>query len=104
MEKAQEISKKLNVECDASFPSGWLHKFKLRHGISGKTVSGESGDVDCETVNDWIQNQLPDLLKVYEQKDISNADETGLFYIFCHLKLLLLNRIRVMVEKKGKCD
>ncbi|GBN38699.1 hypothetical protein AVEN_249495-1 [Araneus ventricosus] len=37
MEKAQEISKKLNVECDASFSSGWLNKFKLRHSITGKT-------------------------------------------------------------------
>ncbi|GBM39867.1 Tigger transposable element-derived protein 4 [Araneus ventricosus] len=46
----------------------------------GKTVSGESEDVDCETVDDWIQNQLPDLIKEYEQKDIFNADETGLFY------------------------
>ncbi|GBM71388.1 Tigger transposable element-derived protein 4 [Araneus ventricosus] len=80
MEKAQGISKKLNVECDASFSSGWLYKFKLRHGITGKTVSGESGDVDCETMDDWIQNQLPDLIKGYEQKDIFNADETGLFY------------------------
>ncbi|GBL86301.1 hypothetical protein AVEN_132022-1 [Araneus ventricosus] len=54
MEKAQEISKKLNVECGASFSSGWLHKFKLRHGMTGKTVSGESGGVDCETVDYWI--------------------------------------------------
>ncbi|GBO42627.1 Tigger transposable element-derived protein 4 [Araneus ventricosus] len=45
-----------------------------------KTVSGESGDVDCETVDDWIQNQLPVLIKGYEQKDFFNADETGLFY------------------------
>ncbi|GBN79036.1 hypothetical protein AVEN_172882-1 [Araneus ventricosus] len=80
MEKALEISKKLNVECDASFSSGWLHKFKLRRGIAGKIVSGESGDIDCETVDVCIQNQLPDLIKGYEQKDIFNADETGLFY------------------------
>ncbi|GBL87071.1 hypothetical protein AVEN_218767-1 [Araneus ventricosus] len=71
MEKAQEISKKLNVERDASFSSGWLQKFKLRHGITSKTVSGESGDVDCETVDDWIQNQLPDFIKGYEQKIFS---------------------------------
>ncbi|GBN77833.1 hypothetical protein AVEN_18658-1 [Araneus ventricosus] len=31
MEKAREISKQLNENCDASFFSGWLHKFKLRH-------------------------------------------------------------------------
>ncbi|GBM53522.1 hypothetical protein AVEN_129519-1 [Araneus ventricosus] len=56
MEKAQEILKKLNVECDASFSSGWLYNFKLRQGITGKTLSGESGYVECETVDDWIQN------------------------------------------------
>ncbi|GBM29606.1 hypothetical protein AVEN_130084-1 [Araneus ventricosus] len=71
MEKAQEISNKLNVECDASFSSRWLQKFKLRHDITGKIVSGESGDVDFETVDDWIQNQLPDLIKGYEQKTFS---------------------------------
>ncbi|GBO40667.1 hypothetical protein AVEN_88016-1 [Araneus ventricosus] len=73
-EKAQEISK-LDVECDTSSSSGWLHKIKLRHGITGKTVSGESEDVDCETVDDLIQNKSPDLIKGYEQKDIFNADE-----------------------------
>ncbi|GBM44094.1 hypothetical protein AVEN_75907-1 [Araneus ventricosus] len=90
MEKAQEISKKLNVECDASFSSGWLHKFKLRYDITGKTVSGETGDVDCETVDTWIQNQLPDLIKGYEQKDIFNADETGLFYNLLPSKTLAI--------------
>ncbi|GBN49321.1 hypothetical protein AVEN_20138-1 [Araneus ventricosus] len=59
-------------------------------------------DVDCETVDDWIQNQLPDLKKGYEQKDIFNVDETGLFYNLLPSKLLLSNRIRVMVEKKSK--
>ncbi|GBN52717.1 hypothetical protein AVEN_91353-1 [Araneus ventricosus] len=87
MEKAQEISKKLNVKCDASFSSGWLHKFKLRHGITGKTVSV---DVDCETVDDWIENQLPDLIKGYEQKDVFNADETGLFYNLLPSKTLAI--------------
>ncbi|GBL98026.1 Tigger transposable element-derived protein 6 [Araneus ventricosus] len=90
MEKAQEILKKLNVECDASFSSGWLHKFKLRHSITGKTVSGESGDDDCETVEDCIQNQFPNLIKRYEQKDIFNADETGLFYNLLPSKTLAL--------------
>ncbi|GBL81933.1 hypothetical protein AVEN_50521-1 [Araneus ventricosus] len=42
-EKSQEISKKLNVECDASFSSGWLRKFKLRHGITGKTKTIKTG-------------------------------------------------------------
>ncbi|GBM11825.1 hypothetical protein AVEN_26755-1 [Araneus ventricosus] len=40
-------------------------------------LHGESGDVDCETVDVWIQNQLPDLIKGCEQKDIFNADKTA---------------------------
>ncbi|GBM56453.1 hypothetical protein AVEN_273210-1 [Araneus ventricosus] len=82
MEKSQEISKKLDVECDTSFSSGWLHKIKLRHDITGKTVSVncKSEDVDCETVDDLIQNKSPDLIKGYQQKDILNADEIGFFY------------------------
>ncbi|GBL95858.1 hypothetical protein AVEN_227107-1 [Araneus ventricosus] len=104
MEKAQEISKKLNVECVASFSSGWLHKFKLRHGIAGKTVSGESGDVDCETVDDWIQNYLPDMIKGYEQKDIFNADETGLFYNLQPFKTLTIASDTCHGGKKSKED
>ncbi|GBN81449.1 Tigger transposable element-derived protein 6 [Araneus ventricosus] len=105
MEKAQEISKKLNVECDASFSSGWLQKFKLRHGITGKTVSGKSGDVDCETVDDWIENQLPDLIKGYEQKDIFNADVTGLFYNLLPSKTLAIKSDTCHGGKKRiKCD
>ncbi|GBM07053.1 Tigger transposable element-derived protein 4 [Araneus ventricosus] len=72
-------------------PDGrWLHKFKLRYGLTGKTVSGESGDVDCETVDDWIRNILPDLIKGYEQKVIFNADETGLFYKLLPSKTLAI--------------
>ncbi|GBO46905.1 hypothetical protein AVEN_123194-1 [Araneus ventricosus] len=104
MEKAQEISKKLNVECDASFSSGWLHKFKLRHGITGKTVSGESGDADCETVDDWIQNQLPYLLKGYERKDIFNADETCLFHNLLPSKIRAIKSYTSHGGKGVKCD
>ncbi|GBM59485.1 Cytosolic purine 5'-nucleotidase [Araneus ventricosus] len=102
MKKAQDILKKLNVECDASFSPGWLHKFKLRHGITGKTVSGESGDVDCETVDDWIQNQLLDLIKDYEQKDIFNADETGLLYNHLPSKTLAIKSDTCCGGKKSK--
>ncbi|GBL94401.1 Tigger transposable element-derived protein 4 [Araneus ventricosus] len=102
MEKAQEISKKLIVECNASFSSEWLHKFKLRHGITGKTVSVESGDVDCETVDGWIQNQLPDLIKGYEQKDIFNADETDLFYNLLPSKILAIKSDTCHGGKKSK--
>ncbi|GBL89946.1 Tigger transposable element-derived protein 6 [Araneus ventricosus] len=80
----------------------WLHKFKLRHGITGKTVSGESGDVDCETVDDCIQNQLPDLIKGYEQKHVFNADGTGLFYNLLPSKTLAIKSDTCLGGKKSK--
>ncbi|GBN25987.1 Tigger transposable element-derived protein 6 [Araneus ventricosus] len=102
MEKVQEILKKLNVEYDASFSSGWLHKFKLKHGITGKTVSRETGYVDCEKVDDWIQNQLPDLIKGYERIDIFNANETGLFYTLQPSKTLAIKSDTRHGGKKSK--
>lgn len=51
--------------------SWWLHKFKLRHGLTSKTVRGESGDIYYEKVDEWVQNQLPDLIIWYEQKTFS---------------------------------
>ena len=48
MEKAKETAFKLDVK-DAFFSAGWLHKFKLRHGISCK-IGGGAKDVFQESV------------------------------------------------------
>ncbi|GBM01524.1 Tigger transposable element-derived protein 6 [Araneus ventricosus] len=80
----------------------WLHKLKLRHCLTGKAVSGEFGDVDCEKVHDWIQNKLPDLIKGYEQKDIFNVDETGLFYNLLPSKTLAIKSDTCHGGKKSK--
>jgi Tc5 transposase DNA-binding domain/CENP-B N-terminal DNA-binding domain len=60
--------------------SGWLTKFTARHGISFKSICGESKAVDLESANDWIENILPGLLEGYGPNDIYNADETGFFF------------------------
>lgn len=78
MEKAQEIAVKLNVK-GACFSAGWLHKFKMRHGISSHVISGESKDAPAETVDEWLKN-LPSKIDGYQMKNIYNVDETGLFY------------------------
>ena len=47
--KAEEIAKEMGFE-DFSCSSGWIHRFKIRHAIVQKRVSGEAASVSEETV------------------------------------------------------
>lgn len=76
--KALEIGRKMEVK-DCLFSAGWLHKFKIRNGITCHMLSGESKSVPLETVEEWFKI-LPDKIAGYEPKNIFNCDETGLFY------------------------
>lgn len=67
---------------------GWLDKFKKRHGISYKTISGESADVSEEVCEKW-KKEASKLLKEYPAKDIFNADETGLFFFLSVYRIKL---------------
>lgn len=59
---------------------GWLDKFMKRHKITQKVMCGESADVNEHDCEEWLSNTLPELLAQYHEKDIFNADETGLFF------------------------
>ena len=59
--------------------SGWLERFKARHGIVFQ-MSGESALVTEDMTSDWLGTKLPTLLSEYQPTDIFNADETGLFW------------------------
>lgn len=65
---------------DFQASSGWLHRFKLRHGIHEKSITGESGSVSDDMMSEWKTVTLPRLLKMFAPKDIYNMDETGLFF------------------------
>ena len=100
MEKAQEIALKLNVK-DACFSAGWLHKFKMRHGISSQVVSGESKDVPDETVDEWFEN-LTSKIGGYKLNNIYNVDETGLFYNLMPARTLAFKGDNCHGGKKAK--
>jgi hypothetical protein len=76
-EKAKIIAAKLNTDC-FSASSGWLSRFKHRHGLVFKKLAGESDEVSVKSTNAWLES-LPSLLEGYEPHDVYNADETGLF-------------------------
>lgn len=82
MEKVQGLAERLGVpEGQFKVSSGWLERFKERHGISFKKVCGEqkSVNVSSDQMEEW-QRILSVLLKEYKPDDIYNADKTGLFY------------------------
>lgn len=78
LEKAEELARILGHE-DQPISTGWLDRFKARHGIVFKVVSGEAASASNIDTSDW-EKQLDVILHDYEPRDIYNADETGLFY------------------------
>ena len=78
-QKAQEIAEELNMSDWTCTPS-WISRWKVRHAVSLKQVSGESASVDMTVVADFQTVVLPKIIEDYEPRDTFNADETGLFW------------------------
>ena len=55
------------------------HHFKARYNIQFKEMYGDAGSVDSLTTTSWF-DKLSNMIKNYDDKDIYNLDETGLFY------------------------
>ncbi|XP_017050529.2 tigger transposable element-derived protein 4-like [Drosophila ficusphila] len=78
-EKANFFAKQLKIEnfnCSAS----WISRFKVRHNIVAGKVSGESLSVQKSNVSEWLTKIWPILRKDFNDDEIFNADETGLFF------------------------
>jgi len=96
------ISGPLNPENDLYFAEslghkdfitsvGWLDKFKKRHSIIQKLMSGEIADINEHACEDWKNNILPDLIRPYYEKYIFNANETAFFFKCLPDKTLTFN-------------
>lgn len=71
--KTNEYALSLSIEGFQAL-SGWLHRFKARHGLFYKTVSGEEKNADAVLVSDWM-SRLPALISQYWPRDMFNAYE-----------------------------
>ncbi|XP_072172602.1 tigger transposable element-derived protein 4-like [Diadema setosum] len=99
-EKVEFFATSLGHEFKAS--NGWLARFKERHNIHQLQVCGDSAGVDEVTVDAWRTESLPTIVKDYDQHDIYNADETGLFYRMTPDKTLAFSGTECHGTKQNK--
>ncbi|XP_021916826.1 tigger transposable element-derived protein 6-like [Zootermopsis nevadensis] len=77
-EQAKVIGQQMGVT-NFVYSSGWLHRFKRRHGLSQLKKPGETAKINEEVVEAGRQ-RLYDIVKEYDPKDIYSMDESALFY------------------------
>ncbi|GBO01314.1 Tigger transposable element-derived protein 4 [Araneus ventricosus] len=101
IEKALQFAKTLGYD-EFRRSNGWLEKFKRRHGIMAKVISGESKDVDDNDSENWITETLSKILKDYKPENIFNADETALFFKCLPQKILIFKKENCFGGKQSK--
>lgn len=79
MAKAADFALRLDIE-DFVASEGWFHRFRERHNLVFRTLSGEAKEVDAETCATWRSDTLQQYLESYSPQDVFNADETALFF------------------------
>lgn len=77
-EKAESFAKELG-HLNFKGSNGWFENFKKRNNIAFFKMCGESACVD-EEVCEEFRKKISLILKDYDEKDVFNADETGLFF------------------------
>ena len=76
--KALELATNKGLK-DFKASNGFIREFKSRHNIQFKHLHGTSDSCDLKVVNEWFA-KVNDLIKAYEDNNVYNLDETGLFY------------------------
>ena len=79
-----------------------MDRFKQRHELRFRAISGEQGEVSNDTTSNWLKDVLPKLIEAYQLTDIYNADETGVFYQLMPNKTLARKEDDCTGMKKSK--
>ena len=79
VDAAFKLAKHMGIEFSGS--TGWLWRFRKRHGIGNKKVQGESGSADTEA-EEPFRLKLQELIREEDLhlNQIYNADETTLYW------------------------
>ncbi|GBN75093.1 hypothetical protein AVEN_240983-1 [Araneus ventricosus] len=72
IEKALEFAKALGYD-EFRGSNGWLEKFKRKHGIMAKVISGESKDVEDNDSENWMTETLTETSETLTELDILDS-------------------------------
>ena len=101
-EKARQIAEEIGLQPDDFKASnGWLEKFRNRHMIGYRQISGESAGVCATTTEEWKQ-RLGTIIDGYNDDDIYNADETALLFKAIPDRSLVLSKEECKGGKRSK--
>jgi hypothetical protein len=101
-EKALQIAEELGLAPDEFKASnGWLQKFRNRHMIGYRQISGESAGVCAATVEEW-KHRLKTIINGYSHDDIYNADKTALLFKMIPDRSMVLNKEQCKGGKRSK--
>ncbi len=79
-QKGIELAQMLDINEDQlKFTNGWVYRFKKRNGLQKIKFSGEANSAPLATLPEE-RLKLRALLAAYDEENIYNADETGLFF------------------------
>ncbi|GBC17233.2 tigger transposable element-derived protein 6-like [Rhizophagus irregularis DAOM 181602=DAOM 197198] len=98
--KAAFFAERFSIE-DFHQSEGWLTGFKKRHGLQQFKEQGEASSAPSVESIENDRLALQDFLKSYNQEDIWNADETGLFWKMEPSKVLARGPISGHKKKKS---
>jgi len=76
-EKASKYARELGIETFKAF-NGWRDRWKGRHGIVFKTVSGKVKSCKADMTASWEETTLPTILTNCQLHAMFNAGEFGL--------------------------
>ena len=78
-DRAKDLAKQLGYT-DFQCSTGWLTRFRQRHGYQWKVICGEAHAAPEDSIATWNTGLLSTILSTYSPENIFNCDETGLFY------------------------
>lgn len=101
-EKAKQFAEELGHR-DFKGSTGFINSFKVRYGITFRSVCGESSSSNIKEADEWVNNILLPLLISYNDNDIYNADESSLFYECLPSYTMAFKGDKCSGGKRSKC-
>lgn len=101
-EKARQIAEEIGLSTnDFKASNGWREKFRQRHMIGHRQISGEGASVSATTAEEW-KDRLPTIINDYSSDDIYNADETALLFKAVPNRSLVISKEQCKGGKRSK--